>query len=163
MVRNIVVDFPEKPLKKSLTQKQIDKYKRDKAKERKLDYLIRRFDNLPIDTLEGWVNEDFDKLEDEDDESEQFCNDLSSLINLDVESTGTRKYHYHKPLGRFIESIRRSCSENDKTTILIIRGNDPTVYRLGVERGKETTLLSTAIKQGFILTKVKIYMEDRYD
>jgi len=156
MVRSIVVDFPEKPLKRTLTRKQIDKVKRDRARERKLERLIRKFDNLPTDEIETWVDDDFNEMEAQLDESEQFCNDLSKSFDFPIKTTGSRWHNYHKPLGRFIKSIRASCDEDDKTTILIIRGHDEVVYRLGVQRGKEDKLLHTCINEGYVMSKIKI-------
>lgn len=141
----------------SSTKQRRDKRKRESKKQEKIDRLIRRFDNLPTDTIEGWVNEDFDEMDAELEQSSEFYDDLSESSDMAIKATGTRWFNYYQGLGKFWEPIRRSCNENNKTTILIVRPNDPTIYRLSTRAGKELAILSQAISEGYILSRVKIH------
>lgn len=144
-------------LQRLATKQKLEKYKREKAKEDKIERLAAKFENVPRDEVEGWVDEDFDRMEFLDDEQGSFLEELSGNINLPIKSTGTTWHGYYKPLGRVFQSIHRMCSENNKTTVLIFRPDDPTVYRLSTEQGKEFEILSKAIREGYILSLIKVH------
>jgi len=160
MVKTLVTDFNGLTKRKNLTKREIDKIKRERKKEEKILERIRKYDNLPTDTIEEWVNEDFEQMETELDESERFCDELAEYGNIPIKTTGSRWYNYHRPVGRFLKSIRKNCNEHNKTAILIIRSGDPTIYRLGIESGEESKVLHTAISKGYILSKIKVTRVD---
>lgn len=156
MARSLAIDRDEKIVKRTISKPDRDKIRRDRARERKIERMLRVYDNLPTDEIERRVDEDFDEMDIELDESEQFFDDLQRNSEMEIKSTGSRWHSYHKPLGRYFESIRQNCNEHNKTTILIVRGHDKAIYRLSVRRGEEDRFLSSAIKQGYILSKVFI-------
>jgi hypothetical protein len=169
MVKSLSVDKPNQ-LRLLRSEQEKSKYKRNKAREKKKQEIIERLNltndglgplNSEIDDrVEEWIDEDFEQMDIDLDDEEQFRNDLSGDFNIPITKTGSRWYSHHKPLGRFIKSIRENNNEHSRTTILIIRGGDESIYRLGIPKGEETSVLSTAISKGYILTEVKVKRVD---
>lgn len=141
------------------------------AKEKKKNKIIERLlsanDGLGElstdlnDKVEEWVYEYEDDMESAEDDERAFFDSITSPDNMAIEATGTRWYHDRKPLGRFFKSIRQGCNEHNRTTIIVVRGGDEAIYRLGVPKGQETGILSKAISQGYILSRIKISGQDR--
>lgn len=167
MTRTRCQDLPEK-LKLNLEPAEKRKYERALAKQKKIQKITEKFSEdgiRPIgddlaDQIVEWVDDDFEQMDFNEIDEKQFRDDLSSHSNIPIEKTGSRWYHHQKPLGRFLKSIREGNSANNRSTILIIRGGDESIYRLGIPKGKETECLSTAISKGYILTEVKVTSRD---
>jgi hypothetical protein len=161
------IDLPTKR-KLSIESQEKEKHKRQLARKRKNNKWIEKVTDgtgkIPddiIDQVEAWEYDDEDDMELNHIDEEQFFNSITSADDMAITATGTRWYHDRKPLGRFFKSIREGCNEHNRTTILVIRGGDEAIYRLGVPKGKETGILSQAISQGYILTRIKISGQDR--
>jgi hypothetical protein len=164
------LDLPTKH-KLSIGKRESSKHKRQLAKERKkreiTERLLESNDGLGelcpdlVDQVEEWVYDYEECLESNEDDERAFFDSITSPDNMAIEATGTRWYHDRKPLGRFFKSIREGCNEHNRTTIIVVRGGDEAIYRLGVPKGQETGILSKAISQGYILSRIKISGQDR--
>jgi hypothetical protein len=160
-------DLPEK-LTLLTSEREKQKRKREKLKSEKRDKIIARLEGGVIasntefqDQIEEWVNDDLDEMDFNEDDERDFLNNLAGDFDIPIQKTGTRWYHNQYGVGRFIKSIREGNNEHNRTTILIIRGGDKAIYRLGIPTGEETSVLSTAISKGYILSQVKISNVDR--
>jgi hypothetical protein len=155
MAKTLVNDFDNK-IKRMCSPREKDKIRRERKKEQKTLERIRKYDNLPTDEIEQWVDEDFELMEDGLHEESDIRDELERLTKVPVGTFSRKWYNGNQPLGRFWKPIHRSNAENDKATILISRSGDPTIYRLGVPSGSEITTLLSAIKQGYTVSKINI-------
>lgn len=162
-------DLPEKKYQWT-SKREKEKILRKRKKEEKIEAIAERLeggrfidafgDNLQ-DQIEEWVNDDFEQMDFNEDDEKCFRESISGNIDIPIEKTGSRWYHSQYAMGRFFKSIREGNTEHNRTTILIIRGGDQSIYRLGIRKGQESTILSTAISKGYHLTEVKISHVDK--
>lgn len=152
-----LVNETENHLYFNATKQNAEKRKREQKKSEKIDRLIRRFDNIPCDEIERWVDEDFDEMDAQLTQSREFYDSLSGIDNVAIKATGTKWYNFYQLWGKVIKPIHRNCNENNITTILIIRANDPVIYRLSTPGGKEIGILSQAVSKGYVLSLMKTH------
>jgi hypothetical protein len=160
-------DLPEK-LTLSTSKREKEKLLRKKKRDEKIERIAERLEggtragNIELqDQIEEWVNDDFEQMEINEDDEREFLNGLSGDYDIPIQKTGARWYHHQYGVGRFFKSIREGNNEHNRTTILIIRGGDKSIYRLGIPTGEEFRVLSTAISKGYILSEVKISHVDK--
>lgn len=131
-----------------------------KAKQSKIDRLAHKFENVPLDEVERWVNDDFDGMESRIAESRNFFKSIEECGNIPIKSTGKAWYHSEQRIGRVFKSIHEGNIKDNRTTMLIFRPNDSTIYRLSIRAGKEFQILSTAISKGYILSEMIVNYGD---
>lgn len=129
-------------------------------RENKIERLAREYENVPIDEIERWTNEDEDDLEFRKGQQEFFLNDLARDSNVPLQVTGTRWYHSERRIGRIWRSIHRNNISDGVDTILVFRNGDEAVYRLSVGRDKADGALRLAISQGCTISKILVNYQE---
>lgn len=156
------VDLPDYT-KRNLSKRQKERIKR---KEKRIERHLSReygFDSSggeTADKIDQWVSEDEDNDELLLDSEREFFELFEGNNDIPIKTTGYVWYNSQRRIGRIIKSIVDGNLSDNKTTILILRDSEQTIYRLGIPRSQENGILSNVIKQGYVLTKININYTD---